>query len=81
MGNGSSNKIWECMVEHALTCPLSSKRYVYRPGGNLEVIFNNIGQLFGVVVSNTYLAIESLDNSKQVRKKCCCICLAAVVLS
>jgi hypothetical protein len=81
MGNGISNKLWEGTVEHALTCPLSSKLYVYRPGGKLEVIFNNIGQLIGLVVSNTYLAIESLDNSKKVRKNCCCICLAAVVLS
>ncbi len=73
--------MWEGTVEHALTCPLSSKLYVYRPGGKLEVIFNNIAQLIGLVVSNTYLAIESLDNSKKVRKNCCYICLAAVVLS
>ncbi len=67
MGNGMSNKTWEGTVEHAMTCPLNSKLYVYRPGGSLEVIFNVISQPVGLIVSNTYQAIESLEDNERVR--------------
>ncbi|CAM6074927.1 unnamed protein product [Sphagnum tenellum] len=66
LGNGMSNKMWEGTVEHAMTCPLNSNLYVYRPGGNLEIIFNNIFQLVGLIVSNTYRAIDSLEESERV---------------
>jgi hypothetical protein len=67
MGNGMSNKTWEGTVEHAMTCPLNSKLYVYRPGGSLEVIFNVISQPVGLIVSNTYQAIELLEDNERVR--------------
>jgi hypothetical protein len=75
LGNGMSNKMWEGTVEHAMTCPLNSNLYVYRPGGNLEIIFNNIFQLVGLIVSNTYRAIDSLEESERVRVNPSYICL------
>jgi hypothetical protein len=70
-----SNKMWEGTVEHAMTCPLNSNLYVYRPGGSLEIIFNNICQLVGLIVSNTYRAIDSLEESERVRVNPSYICL------
>lgn len=61
-----SNKMWEGTVEHALTTPLSAKMYVYKPAGGIDVIFNNVFKLMGLVVKNQYQSADSLSDAERV---------------
>ncbi|KAE8707509.1 Calmodulin-binding protein 60 E [Hibiscus syriacus] len=47
LGSGMSNKMWDVLVEHARTCDLSGKLYVYYPDDvrSVGIVFNNIYKL------------------------------------
>ncbi|KAK3011450.1 hypothetical protein RJ639_011148, partial [Escallonia herrerae] len=51
LGSGMSNKMWDALIEHAKTCVLSGKLYVYYPDDtrNVGVVFNNIYELSGLI--------------------------------
>ncbi|CAK9227776.1 unnamed protein product [Sphagnum troendelagicum] len=68
LGNGMSNKMWEGTVEHAKTCVLSGKLYVYYADEkqNIGVIFNNIFQLMGLIAEGSYMSVDSLSDSEKV---------------
>jgi hypothetical protein len=63
-----SNKMWEGTVEHAKTCVLSGKLYVYYADEkqNIGVIFNNIFQLMGLIAEGSYMSVDSLSDSEKV---------------
>lgn len=67
LGSGMSNKMWEATVEHAKTCILSGKLYVFYAdkSHNVGVIFNYIYELMGVISNSLYKSVDSLtDNEK-----------------
>ncbi|KAK7331867.1 hypothetical protein VNO80_28608 [Phaseolus coccineus] len=68
LGSGMSNKMWEVLVEHAKTCVLSGKLYVYYPDGarNVGVVFNNIYELSGLITNDQYYSADSLSDSQKV---------------
>ncbi|KAH9562949.1 hypothetical protein CY35_05G099300 [Sphagnum magellanicum] len=68
LGNGMSNKMWEGTVEHAKTCVLSGKLYVYYADEkqNIGVIFNNIFQLMGLIADGSYMSVDSLSDNEKV---------------
>ncbi|XP_024522578.1 calmodulin-binding protein 60 D isoform X2 [Selaginella moellendorffii] len=68
LGSGMSNKMWEGTVEHAKTCVLSGKLYVYYADEkqNIGVIFNNIFQLMGLMAGGQYLSVDSLSDAEKV---------------
>ncbi|XP_024394247.1 calmodulin-binding protein 60 D [Physcomitrium patens] len=68
LGNGMSNKMWEGTVDHAKTCVLSGKLYVYYADEkqNIGVIFNNIFQLMGLIADGSYMSVDSLSDSEKV---------------
>ncbi|MCO5571712.1 hypothetical protein L7F22_025459 [Adiantum nelumboides] len=68
LGSGMSNKMWDATIEHAKTCVLSGKLYVYYADSSqsVGVIFNNIYELLGVTSNNTYKSVESLNESEKV---------------
>jgi hypothetical protein len=68
LGNGMSNKMWEGTVEHAKTCVLSGKLYVYYADDkqNIGVIFNNIFQLMGLIADGSYMSFDSLSDNEKV---------------
>ncbi|CAM6049079.1 unnamed protein product, partial [Sphagnum compactum] len=68
LGNGMSNKMWEGTVEHAKTCVLSGKLYVYYADEkqNIGVIFNNIFQLMGLIAEGSYMSVDSLSDNEKV---------------
>ncbi len=68
LGNGMSNKMWEGTVEHAKTCVLSGKLYVYYADDkqNIGVIFNNIFQLMGLIADGSYMSVDSLSDNEKV---------------
>lgn len=68
LGSGMSNKMWDLLVEHAKTCVLSGKLYVYYPDDarNVGVVFNNIYELSGLIANGQYYSADSLSDSQKV---------------
>ncbi|XAR53666.1 hypothetical protein NMG60_11022304 [Bertholletia excelsa] len=67
LGSGMSNKMWDVLVEHAKTCVLSGKLYVYYPDDvrNVGVVFNNIYELSGLIAGGQYCPADSLSESQK----------------
>ncbi|KAE9609842.1 putative CALMODULIN-BINDING PROTEIN60 [Lupinus albus] len=68
LGSGMSNKMWEALLDHAKTCVLTGKLYVYYPEDtrNVGVIFNNIYELRGLIAGEEFFSADSLTNSQKV---------------
>lgn len=63
-----SNKMWEALIDHAKTCVLSGKLYVYYPedSRNVGVVFNNIYELNGLISGEQYFPADALPESQKV---------------
>ncbi|KAK4746413.1 hypothetical protein SAY87_012725 [Trapa incisa] len=68
LGSGMSNKMWDVLLDHAKTCVLSAKLYVYYPedARNVGVVFNNIYEFTGLIADGQYLSTDSLSESQKV---------------
>ncbi|XP_057767270.1 calmodulin-binding protein 60 B-like isoform X2 [Salvia miltiorrhiza] len=68
LGSGMSNKMWDALIEHAKTCVLGGKLYVYYPDDtrNVGVVFNNIYELSGLIANEQYYPADSLSDSQKV---------------
>lgn len=75
-----SNKMWEALIEHAKTCVLSGKYYVYYhdDARNAGVVFNNIYELSGLINGEQYFSADSLSDSQKVGM-ICVICFISVI--
>ncbi|KAL5699260.1 Calmodulin-binding protein 60 B [Ranunculus cassubicifolius] len=67
LGSGMSNKMWDALVEHAKTCVLGGKHYVYHADDtrNIGVVFNNIYELIGLIAGPQYYPLDSLSESQK----------------
>ncbi|MBA0574501.1 hypothetical protein Golob_001696, partial [Gossypium lobatum] len=67
LGSGMSNKMWEALLDHAKTCVLSGKLYVYYTDDsrNSGVVFNNIYELNGLISGEQYFPADSLSDSQK----------------
>ncbi|XP_028773719.1 calmodulin-binding protein 60 B [Neltuma alba] len=72
LGSGMSNKMWDALLEHAKTCILSGKLYVYYPEDtrNVGVVFNNIYELRGLISGEQFYSADSLSDSQKVYVDC-----------
>lgn len=63
-----SNKMWETAVDHAKTCVLGGKLYVYYTDDsrNVGVVFNNIYALCGLIAGGQYCPAETLTDTQKV---------------
>ncbi|KAJ8499079.1 hypothetical protein OPV22_009631 [Ensete ventricosum] len=68
LGTGMSNKMWDILVEHAKTCVLSGKYYVYYSDEMRDVgaIFNNIYEFCGLIAGGQFYSAEGLNDSQKV---------------
>jgi hypothetical protein len=68
LGSGMSNKMWESVVEHAKTCVLSGKHYVYYASDtrNVGAIFNNIYEFTGLIADDQFISAENLTDNQKV---------------
>ncbi|KAK8524423.1 hypothetical protein V6N13_015445 [Hibiscus sabdariffa] len=68
LGSGMSNKMWDVLLEHARTCVLSGKLYVYYPDNvrSVGIVLNNIHELSGLIANGQYYAADSLSDNQQV---------------
>ncbi|KAH6758370.1 hypothetical protein C2S51_018605 [Perilla frutescens var. frutescens] len=68
LGNGMSAKKWEVTVEHARTCVLDKKLYLYNittsPGNN-GVVFNVVGQVVGTFSNGQYVSSDKLSDEEK----------------
>lgn len=72
-----SNKMWDALIEHAKTCVMSGKLYVYHPeeNRNVGVVFNDIYELSGLIIDEQYHHADSLSDSQKVINSLCGILL------
>ncbi|KAF5938119.1 hypothetical protein HYC85_025625 [Camellia sinensis] len=70
LSSGMSNKMWDALIEHAKTCAMSGKLYVYYADDtrNVGVVFNSIYELSGLITGEQYLLSDSLSDSQKVQK-------------
>ncbi|KAF2309886.1 hypothetical protein GH714_005489 [Hevea brasiliensis] len=68
LGSGMSNRMWENTVEHAKTCVLGGRLYVYFPDATRStgVIFNHIYELRGLITDGQFLPLDSLHHNQKV---------------
>ncbi|KAE8711274.1 Calmodulin-binding protein 60 C [Hibiscus syriacus] len=68
LGSGMSNKMREALLDHAKTCVLSGKLYVYYTDDSRTngVVFNNIYELNGLISGEQYLPADFLSDSQKV---------------
>ncbi|KAF8393066.1 hypothetical protein HHK36_021307 [Tetracentron sinense] len=68
LGSGMSNRMWENTVEHAKTCVLGRKLYIYYGDEihSIGVVFNHIYELRGLVADGQFLSVESLSHNHKV---------------
>ncbi|CAL5400351.1 unnamed protein product [Camellia sinensis] len=61
------NKMWDALIEHAKTCAMSGKLYVYYADDtrNVGVVFNSIYELSGLITGEQYLLSDSLSDSQK----------------
>uniref|UniRef100_A0A5B7ACG9 Calmodulin-binding protein 60 A n=1 Tax=Davidia involucrata TaxID=16924 RepID=A0A5B7ACG9_DAVIN len=68
LGTGMSAKMWEVTVDHARTCILDKKLYLYCPTGSQQktgVVFNVVGQVTGLLSECQYVHIDKLSETEK----------------
>jgi hypothetical protein len=60
-----SAKMWEGTVEHARTCTLSNKYYVYHGPNNIRLVFNVIYELVDVIAETQTIPRENFLKLKR----------------
>ncbi|XP_017973099.1 PREDICTED: calmodulin-binding protein 60 A isoform X1 [Theobroma cacao] len=69
LGTGMSAKMWEVTVEHARTCVLDKRMYLYCPPGSQQksgVAFNIVGQVTGLLSECQYVTIDKLSETEKI---------------
>jgi hypothetical protein len=60
--------MWESLIEHAKTCVLSGKHYIYYSSDARSVgaIFNNIYEFTGLIADDQFISAENLTENQRV---------------
>ncbi|KAK0571288.1 hypothetical protein LWI29_013665 [Acer saccharum] len=68
LGSGMSNRMWENTMEHAKTCVLGGKLYVYYTDEthNTGVVFNHIYELRGLIADGQFVSLELLNHNQKI---------------
>ncbi|KAL3716912.1 hypothetical protein ACJRO7_008485 [Eucalyptus globulus] len=69
LGTGMSAKMWEVTIEHARTCVIDKRVYLYCPPTSqlkTGVVFNLVGQVMGLLSDCQYVPIEKLSEAEKV---------------
>lgn len=63
-----SNRMWENTVEHAKTCAMGGKVYIYFTDVNHDtgVVFNDIYELRGFLTAGQFFSLENLTHMQKV---------------
>ncbi|KAJ4712268.1 Calmodulin binding protein-like [Melia azedarach] len=77
LGTGMSAKMWEVTVEHARTCALDKRIYLYCPPGTQQksgVVFNVVGQVMGLLSECQHVPIDKLSETQKAEASNLVIC-------
>ncbi|KAG2286345.1 hypothetical protein Bca52824_045949 [Brassica carinata] len=68
LGSGMSNRMWENTMEHAKTCVLGGKLYVFYTDQThaTGVVFNHIYEFRGLIANGQFLSLESLNHDQKI---------------
>lgn len=70
LGSGMSAKMWEVTVEHALTCVIDKRVYLYYSPGTQPikcVVFNIVGELLGLLTESQYVRVDKLSKNEKAK--------------
>ncbi|XP_054805374.1 calmodulin-binding protein 60 A-like isoform X2 [Prosopis cineraria] len=68
LGTGMSTKMWEATVEHAQTCVLDTRRFLYFPSHSQPksgVVFNAVGQVTGLLSESQFVPVDKLSETEK----------------
>ncbi|XP_073119013.1 calmodulin-binding protein 60 A [Henckelia pumila] len=68
LGSGMPPKMWDAMVEHARTCVLDKKLYLYDSSQSQQrngVVFNAVGQVMGTFSNGQYISADNLSDPEK----------------
>lgn len=68
LGTGMSTKMWEVTVEHARTCLVDKKVYLYYTSVSVPktgVVFNIVGQVMGLFPDCQYVSADKLSETQK----------------
>ncbi|XP_048228768.1 calmodulin-binding protein 60 A isoform X2 [Ricinus communis] len=68
LGTGMSAKMWEVTVEHARTCVLDKRVYLYYAPGSQQksgVVFNVVGQVMGLLSDCQYIPVDKISETEK----------------
>ncbi|XP_051136533.1 calmodulin-binding protein 60 A-like isoform X2 [Andrographis paniculata] len=65
LGNGMSAKMWDVTMEHAQTCTLDKKLYLYRTLDTSNVVFNVVGQVIGIYSNGHLIPTNKLSEPEK----------------
>ena len=68
-----SAKMWEVTVDHARTCVIDKRWYLYCPSESQHkagVVFNAVGQLMGILSDCQYIATDKLSETEKACSPC-----------
>ncbi|XP_031277348.1 calmodulin-binding protein 60 A isoform X1 [Pistacia vera] len=68
LGTGMSAKMWEVTVDHARTCILDKRTFLYCPPGSQQksgVVFNVVGQVMGLLSECQYVPVDKLSETEK----------------
>ncbi|KAE8705258.1 Calmodulin-binding protein 60 A [Hibiscus syriacus] len=83
LGTGMSAKMWDVTVEHARTCVLDKRVYLYCPPGSLQkfgVVFNIVGQVTGLLLECQYITIDKLSETEKAHLRLFCFIYLFILL-
>lgn len=62
-----SAKMWEVTVEHARTCELDKRMYMYPTSSQQKtsVVFNVVGQVMGLLSEGQYVPADKLAETEK----------------
>ena len=62
------DKIWDLIVDHARTCKIDNKAYLYYPPISQQVtavVFNVVGQLMGLLLEQQLVSVDELSETQK----------------
>ncbi|KAJ6888628.1 calmodulin-binding protein 60 A-like [Populus alba x Populus x berolinensis] len=68
LGTGMSAKMWEVTVEHARTCVIDKRIFLYCPPVSQQktgVVFNVVGQVIGLLSECQYVPLDKLSETEK----------------
>lgn len=68
LGKSMTDEKWKVLLDHAKTCTLNGKLYMYYPDSESDhgVILNNVGQLSGLTMDGGYCAADRFSPQQKV---------------